>query len=82
MSFPKQEVGASRFEVGKVVGTHQEGNVTIRKHESGSFTALVDGRPEPARQYLLRIRDSMNLPDKINNTTRSLGAQVFGQLGK
>lgn len=65
-----------------MIASHKDGNVVIRKHVSGSFTALVDGLPVPARQYLLGIRDAMNLPDKPTNTTRSLGGQVFGALGK
>lgn len=52
----------------------------IRKHASGSFTALVQGVPQPARQYLMSMCDAMGLPDKATNTTRSLGAQVFGYL--
>ncbi|MBE1282811.1 MAG: hypothetical protein GJ676_05830 [Rhodobacteraceae bacterium] len=82
MSFPERSAAAKKFEVGDVIATHKDGDVVIRKHVSGSFTALVDGVPMPARQYLLGIRDAMNLPDKANNTTRSLGAQVFGALGK
>lgn len=82
MTFPIKSNVAGKFDVGDVVDTYQEGNVVIRKHSSGSFTALVDGEPKPARQYLLGMRDAMGLPDKTTNTTRSLGAQVFGKLGK
>jgi hypothetical protein len=82
MTFPQRSTSANKFEVGDVITSHKDGNVVIRKHVSGSFTALVDGVPMPARQYLLGIRDVMNLPDKATNTTRSLGAQVFGALGK
>ena len=35
-----------------------------------------------ARQYLIEIRNALGLSDKATNTTRSLGAQVFGVLGK
>jgi len=82
MTFPNKPSSADKFEVGDVIATHKEGDVFIRKHASGSFTALVDGEPQPARQYLICIRDNMGLPDKPTNTTRSLGAQVFGKLGK
>lgn len=82
MTFPKQSRVEGKFEVGGVLETYQDGNVLIRKHTSGSFTALVNGEPMPARQYLITIRDAMSLPDKANNTTRSLGAQVFSALGK
>lgn len=78
MTFPRRPVSAGKFDVGIVVDTYEDGNVTIRRHDSGSFTALVDGVPQPARQYLLAIRDRLGLPDKVTNTTRSLGAQVFG----
>jgi hypothetical protein len=82
MIFPNRPSSAHRFEVGDVVAAHTDGNVTIRKHSSGSFTALVDGEPKPARQYLIEIRNAMGLSDKATNTTRSLGSQVFGKLGK
>lgn len=82
MSFPNRPSSANKFEVGDVIATHQEGDIIIRKHTSGSFTALVSGEPQPARQYLIDIRNAMGLPDKANNTTRTLGAQVFGKLGK
>jgi len=75
------QAAAGRFEIGDVVATHRDGDVVIRKHSSGSFTALVGGEPKPARQYLMAMRDAMGLPDKTNNTTRSLGAQVFATLG-
>lgn len=78
MTFPNKPVGAGIFNVGDIVDTYQEGNVLFRKHSSGSFTVLVDNKPEPAFQHLMRLRDAWNLPDKINNTTRTLGAQVFG----
>lgn len=78
MAFPLKAATAGKFEVGEVINSHQHGNVVIRRHTSGSFTALVDGVPQPARQHLLEIRDSLGLPDKSTNTTRSLGAQVFG----
>ncbi len=78
MTFPQRAQTASKFEVGEVVDTFEDEDVVIRKHSTGSFTALVKGQPQPARQYLLEIRDRMNLPDKSTNTTRSLGAQVFG----
>ncbi|MEP3300278.1 MAG: hypothetical protein ABJO27_27970 [Pseudoruegeria sp.] len=58
MIFPNRQSSARKFEVGDVVATHTDGNVTIRKHSSGSFTALVDGEPKPARQYLTEIRKS------------------------
>lgn len=82
MTFPTKVVSAERFEVGDVVATHTKGNVVIRKHVSGSYTALVDGQPSPARQLLISLRDALDLPDKTTNTTRSLGAQVFRELGK
>jgi hypothetical protein len=82
MTFPNRQSSAHKSEVGDVVAAHTDGNVTIRKHSSGSFTALVDGEPKPARQYLIEIRNAMGLPDKATNTTRSLGSQLFGQLGK
>ena len=82
MTFPNRPALAGKFEVGDVVSSHVEGDTVIRKHASGSFTALVDGEPKPARQYLIGMRDAMGLPDKATNTTRSLGAQVFGKLGK
>ena len=80
MTFPRRTDAADKFDVGPVIDTHQEGEVLIRKHASGSFTALVGGEPVPARQYLLSMRDAMGLPDKATNTTRTLGAQVFGCL--
>lgn len=67
---------------GDVVDTHQDGTITFRKHSSGSYTVFVDGKQKPARQLLMDLRDRMGLPDKPNNTTRSLGAQVFGELRK
>lgn len=77
----RQELEAEGvFDVGDVVDTHQEGHVTFRKHSSGSYTALVHGKQQPARKLLLDLRDRMGLPDKANNTTRTLGAQVFGEL--
>lgn len=82
MTFPNRQPSVHKFEVGDVVAAHTDGSVTIRKHSSGSFTALVDGEPKPARQYLIEIRNAMGLPDKATNTTRSLGSQVFGKLGK
>lgn len=82
MTFPNRPSSAEKFEVGDVIASHNEGEAVLRKHVSGSFTALVNGEPKPARQYLIGFRDAMKLPDKANNTTRSLGAQVFGQLGK
>jgi hypothetical protein len=80
MTFPERTRSAERFEVGPVIDTYQEGSVEIRKHASGSFTALVDGEPQQARQYLFKMRDAMGLPDKPNNTTRSLGAQIFAHI--
>ncbi|WP_340249925.1 hypothetical protein [Sulfitobacter pontiacus] len=82
MTFPNKQPSAQKFEVGDVIATHVEDNIVIRKHTSGSFTALVGGEPMPARQYLLEIRNALGLHDKATNTTRSLGAQVFGALGK
>lgn len=79
-AFPQKPSVASRFILGDVIDTHKDGNVVIRKHVSGSFTALVEGEPQPARQLLMDLRDRLELPDKTNNTTRSLGAQVFGHL--
>ena len=76
------EVGHPGEVIGDVVASHQIGDVLIRKHASGSFTSLIDGKPQPARQYLISIRDQMGLPAKVNDTTRSLGAQIFGALGK
>lgn len=79
----KQELEAEGvFDIGDVVDTHQDGTITFRKHSSGSYTVFVDGKQQPARQLLLDLRDRMGLPDKANNTTRSLGAQVFGELRK
>lgn len=80
MIFPKKPSGAGLFDVGDIVDTYQDGNLLFRKHTSGSFTVLVDNQPEPAFQHLMRLRDSMGLPDKLNNTTRTLGTQVFGEL--
>jgi hypothetical protein len=80
MIFPKKPTGAGSFKVGDVVDTHQDGNVLFRKHAHGSFTVQIGNQPEPAFQHLLRLRDTMGLPDKINNTTRTLGTQVFGEL--
>ena len=80
MTFPNKPAGAGTFDVGNIVDTHQEGNVLFRKHSSGSFTVLIDSQPEPAFQHLMRLRDAMGLPDKSTNTTRTLGAQVFGEL--
>ena len=71
---------ATGFDVGEVIDEYTHGNVTVRKHVSGSFTTLVDGVTQPARQHLIAIRDEMGLPDKATNTTRSLGAQIFGSL--
>jgi|GEM_PF-493637 len=79
----KQELEAEGvFDVGDVVDVHFDGKVTFRKHSSGSYTAIVDGKQQPARQLLMDLRDRMGLPDKANNTTRTLGAQVFGALRK
>ncbi len=79
----KQELEAEGvFDVGDVIDTHQEGEIEFRKHTSGSYTALVDGKQQPARQLLMDLRDRMGLPYKTNNTTRTLGAQVFGALRK
>lgn len=80
MTFPTRVSSTDRFYVGPVVDTHQQGNVLIRRHATGSFTALVNGVPQPARQLLLAMRDEMGLPDKATNTTRSLGTQVFSHL--
>ena len=80
MSFPLKPAAASKFELGEVIDAHQEGDVLFQKHESGSFTALVNGTPQPARQLLIELRDRLGLEDKANNTTRSLGGQVFGHL--
>lgn len=80
MTFPNRKISVRKFDVGEVVETHVEGHIVFRKHSSGSFTALVNGNPEPARQYLLELRDKLKLPDKANNTTRSLGSQVFSHL--
>jgi hypothetical protein len=77
MTFPNKPASASRFDVGHVVDTYIHKNVEVRRHSSGSFTTLVDGKIQPARQYLLAIRDDLGLSDKTNNTTRSLGAQIF-----
>lgn len=71
---------ATGFDVGEVIEEYTHGRVTVRKHVSGSFTTLVDGVTQPARQHLITIRDEMGLPDKATNTTRSLGAQIFGSL--
>lgn len=80
MAFPNRIATADKFDVGPVVDTYQDGEVLIRKHASGSFTALVGGVPQPARSYLISIRDAMCLLPKARDTTRSLGAQVFGYL--
>ncbi|WP_135433963.1 hypothetical protein [Pseudotabrizicola sediminis] len=82
MTFPSTTVTEGKFEVGDVVKIYQEGEVIIRKHSSGSFTALVNGLPKPARPYLMAMRDSKGLPNKSTDTTRSLGAQVFANLEK
>lgn len=71
---------ATGFDVGEVVQEYTNGNVTVRKHASGSYTTVVDGVTEPARQHLIAIRNELGLPDKPTNTTRSLGAQIFGSL--
>jgi hypothetical protein len=48
-----------------------------------AVACLIEARwGKPARQYLIEIRNALGLPDKATNTTRSLGAQVFGVLGK
>ncbi|WP_131618218.1 hypothetical protein [Roseivivax marinus] len=80
MVFPNKPDGARTFEVGPVVDSFENGGVTFRKHSSGSFTVLVEGEPQPAYQYLRNLRDSMGLPEKTNDTTRSMGAQVFSNL--
>lgn len=80
MSFPQKPTLPGKFTLGEIIETHQDGNVMFRKHSSGSFTAMVDGEPQPARQLLMELRDKLKLPDKTNNTTRSLGAQVFMHL--
>ncbi len=82
MNFPSTTQSAKKFEIGAVLDSYQIENILIRKHSSGSFSALVDGKPKPARQYLMAIRDKMGLPEKVNDTTRSLGAQIFSSLGK
>ncbi len=71
---------ATGFDVGAVIEEYTHGEVTVRKHASGSYTTLVDGVMQPARQHLIAIRDEMGLPDKQTNTTRSLGSQIFGSL--
>jgi hypothetical protein len=71
---------ASGFDVGEVLEEYKRGKVTVRKHVCGSFTTLVDGVLVPARQHLIAIRNEMGLPDKVTNTTRSLGVQIFGAL--
>lgn len=71
---------ATGFDVGEVIKEYKHGSVTVRKHVSGSFTTLVDGVMQPARQHLITIRDEMGLPDRATNTTLSLGAQIFGSL--
>jgi hypothetical protein len=68
MTFPTRISTTDRFDVGTVVDTYQHGNVLIRRHATGSFTALVNGAPQPARQLLLAMRDEMGLPDKATNT--------------
>jgi DNA-binding transcriptional regulator YdaS (Cro superfamily) len=80
MAFPYKPISVETFSVGDIVDTHNEGNVLFRRHSSGSFTVLVDGKPEPAFRHLMSLRNSLGLPDKVNNTTRTLGAQVFGKL--
>jgi len=80
MTFPGKAIAEVKFGVGNVVEIHQEGEVIIRKHSSGSFTALVNGAPKPARPYLMAMRDAKGLPSKATDTTRSLGAQVFANL--
>lgn len=80
MSFPHKPATASKFELGEVVDKHQEGEVLFQKHASGSYTAIVNGTPQPARQRLMELRDRLGLEDKANNTTRTLGRQVFGEL--
>ncbi len=82
MTFSQQTENPAIFDVGDVIQTHQDGDTTFRKHASGSFTAIVDGTPSPARKHLLKLRDKLGLPDKNTNTTRSLGAQIFKHLGK
>jgi len=80
MTFPNKPATAGKFDVGDVTETYEYGNVVFRKHVSGSFTALVDGEPKPARQLLIDLRDRLGLPQKVNDTTRSLGGQVFSHL--
>lgn len=80
MIFPNKPAGAATFDVGDVIDTHEESNVIFRKHSSGSYTVLVDGQPEPAYRHLMRLREAMGLEAKTTDTTRSLGAQVFGKL--
>lgn len=63
-----------------MIEEYTDGEVTVRRHVNGSYTTLVDGVTQPARQHLIAIRDEMGLPDKHTNTTRSLGSQIFGSL--
>lgn len=71
---------ATGFALGDVIDEYTHGEVTVRKHASGAFTTLVGGVLQPARQHLIAIRNDLGLPDKATNTTRSLGAQIFGSL--
>lgn len=80
MTFSTKPNAPAKFELGEIVESHRDGDVVFNKHSSGSFTALIDGSPQPARQLLLDFRDRLGLPNKVNNTTRSLGSQVFGHL--
>lgn len=80
MTFPYSSKLEGKFELGDVIETHKINDLVIRKHQSGSFTVLVGGEPQPARPHLIALRDEMGLPDKVNNTTRTLGAQIFGAL--
>ncbi len=73
-------VAEGTFDVGEVIDSFQDGNVNFRKHTSGSYTALIDGKQQPALQLLMSLRDRLGLPDKSNNTTRTLGGQIFGHL--
>ena len=77
MAFPQKPAAARKFNPDDIMDTRQDGNVIFRKHASGSITALVDGEAQPARQLSVELRDRLGLPDKKNNTTRTLGAQVF-----
>jgi hypothetical protein len=71
---------ATDFDVDEVLEEYTHGKVTVRKHVSGSITTIGDGTTQPALQHLIAIRNEMGLPDKSTNTTRSLGAQIFGAL--